>query len=312
MHEPAEAYVEVGGSLGHGTAANNRFTISSTRTRLVESTVGVVEDVRCPGMHVRRSPEDFSPSFQVCLPYRGLFVWHVGNDEVVADPNQVLFVSGGESFHLSQPVCTDYAELIVTPDPGVLAELANTTEARLSLHPLFRRRSRRSDVGLQLLRARFFQTVMCSDFENFAAEELLLGILRLALDADIGPWRASPRTCRLIARAKEFLEAHLADPIRLADVAHAVGASPAYLTDVFSRIEGVPLHRYLTQLRLARALVELPDAHDITTLALDLGFSSHSHFTVVFRRAFGCAPSEFRKQARNGRRSAALTRLRMV
>jgi AraC-like DNA-binding protein len=77
-----------------------------------------------------------------------------------------------------------------------------------------------------------------------------------------------------------------------------VGASPAYLTDVFRRIEGVPLHRYLTQLRLARALVELPHASDLTTLAIDLGFSSHSHFTAVFRRAFGCTPSRFRDSSR--------------
>jgi AraC family transcriptional regulator len=132
----------------------------------------------------------------------------------------------------------------------------------------------------------------------------LLGLVGLSLDTVMEPWRASPRTQRLITRAKEFLEAHLGDPIRLTDVAHAVGASPAYLTDVFSRVEGIPLHRYLMQLRLARALVDLPDARDITTLALDLGFSSHSHFTLVFRRAFGCPPSEFRKLTRTMRRSA--------
>jgi AraC-like DNA-binding protein len=58
----------------------------------------------------------------------------------------------------------------------------------------------------------------------------------------------------------------------------AVGVSPAYLTDLFRRVEGVPLHGYLTQLRLARALVELPNAADLTTLALALGFSSPQSF----------------------------------
>ncbi len=75
----------------------------------------------------------------------------------------------------------------------------------------------------------------------------------------------------------------------------AVGASPAYVTDVFRRFEGISLRRYVTQLRLARALVELPYSTDITSLALDLGLSSHSHFTLAFRRAFGCTPSEFRR-----------------
>ena len=95
---------------------------------------------------------------------------------------------------------------------------------------------------------------------------------------------------------KEFLEANASASVRLRDVARSVGASPAYLTDVFRRVEGVPVHRYVMQLRLSRALVELPHANDLTTLAFDLGFSSHSHFTVSFRRAFGCTPSQFREK----------------
>ena len=102
----------------------------------------------------------------------------------------------------------------------------------------------------------------------------------------------------MIGRTKQYLDAHLSERLRLVDVARGVGASPAYLTDVFRRVEGVPLHAYLMQLRLARALVELPHASDLTTLALALGFSSHSHFTAVFRRAFGCTPSRFRESAR--------------
>ena len=55
------------------------------------------------------------------------------------------------------------------------------------------------------------------------------------------------------------------------------------------------------ELRLGRALVELPNATDLTTLAFDLGFSSHSHFAAAFRRAFGCTPSHFRESTRSRR-----------
>jgi AraC family transcriptional regulator len=92
------------------------------------------------------------------------------------------------------------------------------------------------------------------------------------------------------------LDAHFTERVLLSDVADAVGASPAYLTDVFRRCEGISLHRYVTQLRLARSLVELPHTADLTTLALELAFSSHSHFTFAFRRAFGCTPSEYRRR----------------
>lgn len=266
----------------------------ASRVRLLESSVAIVEDARVPGVRVRRSPEGFSADFQVCLPYRGVFVWHVANSDVVADANQVLFVSGGESFYLSQPVASDYAELIVTPDVELLAELANV-DGSLTLHPLFRRRCRRVDLGLQHLRARFLHHALRGEWNGLVADEWVISLLRSALTADAERCEPSRPTRRLIGRTKQFLEAHMAGPIRLTDVARGVGASPAYLTDVFRRVEGVPLHGYLTQLRLARALVELPHTSDLTSLALALGFSSHSHFTVVFRRAFGCTPSRFRE-----------------
>jgi len=264
------------------------------RTRVLDSPVALVETLTCAGAGRPAPSEGFSPDFQVCLPVRGLFVWHVGADDVVGEANQVLFVSGGEDFRLSGPLPGGYSELIVTPDPEILAEIASSTD--LAIHPLFRRRSRRADPHLQRLRAEMLRWVACPDRDERAGEELVLTVLRSALGAGTIAPQPSSSTRRLIRRTKEFLEAHLAASLRLRDVARAVGASPAYLTDVFRRIEGVPLHQYVIQLRLARALVELPHCNDLTTLAFDLGFSSHSHFAAVFHRAFGCTPSAFRRQ----------------
>ena len=268
------------------------------RTRLWESSVGLVEDLRSTITTHNGSAEAYSPFFQICLPYRGLFVWHVGHDDVVADPNQVLFVAGGESFHLSQPIAGRCAELIITPAADLLAELTQSSSSQLAGHPLFRRRSRRADLKLQRLRARFLHSALAGGLDGIAAEELLIELLREALHSDPLHSAPSPRTQRLVRSTKEFLHARLSSPLRLRDVARAVGASPTYLTDVFSRVEGTPLHRYVMQLRLARALVELPHASDLTTLALSLGFSSHSHFTAAFRRAFDCTPSQFRETTR--------------
>lgn len=295
MSEPIAVYNQGRGQLSrHESVGAPRVT----RTRLLQSGVGLVENLRSAGARPAGDDRGYSPAFQVCLPYRGLFVWHVGDDEVIGDANQVLFVTGGESFHVSQPRAGQYAELIITPNPEILAELAHDSPDRLSRHPLFRRRSRRADLALLRLRARYLHGAAHGNSDVVAAEELVIGLLRAALAVDDRTCDASRPTRRLIGRTKEFLEGRLSDPIRLTDVARAVGASPAYLTDVFRRVEGIPLHRYLTQLRLGRALVELPHSDDLTTLALDLGFSSHSHFTSAFRRAMGCTPSQFRESTR--------------
>jgi AraC family transcriptional regulator len=263
------------------------------RTCLSASSIGLVETLECDGD--RPVAEGFSPDFQIAFPYRGVFVWHVGGDDVVSDPNQVLFVRGGEAFRVSHPRAAGYAEFIVTPARQVLVDLAEAAGFALETHPLFRARSRRATPALQRRSAALLKAHGAPvDASPLELDERVLSLLRLALQLDPVRHRAPVRTRQLIRRTKEFLDATFTRRLRLDDVAQAVGASPAYLTDVFRRFEGISLQRYVTQLRLARALVDLPDVEDLSTLALDLGFSSHSHFTLAFRRAFNCTPSEWR------------------
>lgn len=281
------------------------------RTLVMENEVGLVESLRVAGP---RSPrpraESYSPHFQVCLPYHGAFVWHVGQDDVVADPNQVLFVAGGEGFRLSQPVHGGYAELIATVQPSLLAEILGVSERQVSTTALFRQRSRPAARRLQRLGAECLHLYPRGGVDGLAGEEWLIDFLRTALAASVSGDQVSPSTARLLGRAKEYLSANLSAPVQLTHVARAVGTSPAYLTSVFSRLEGVPLHRYLVRLRLARALVDVPRTSDLTGLACDLGFSHHSHFTAAFRRAFGCTPSRFRESLRRDQLDVGVSRPR--
>lgn len=271
-----------------------------SRTRLLDLSVGLVEDLRRSGVRRGKGPEGFCSTFQICLPYRGLFVWHVGDDDVVGDANQAVFVRRGEPFRMSAPIPEGYAELIVTPDLDALGEIAHVKGRALTDHPAFERRSWRAGLRLQSFRSRFLHWASrTSAVDTLDAEERVVYLLRLAFED--GQRRHRPHgvtTARLIRRTKEHLERELSNRVRLVEVARAVGASPAYLTDLFRRVEGVSLHRYLTHLRLARALAELPHTDDLTALALDLGFSSHSHFSFAFRRAFGSTPSAFREHTR--------------
>jgi len=258
----------------------------------------VVDTLQSVGVDRHARPKGFSPDFQVCLPYQGLFIWHVCGDEVVGDPNQVLFVSGGEPYEVSEPRRTGCGALIVTPALPLLCELAQTTQTRLATHPLFVQRSRVANVTVQCLRTRFLYGAADGGTDVLAAEELLLELLRCALQPGLRRMVPGRARRRLVQRVKLFLEAHSDRALHLGDVAQAVGSSPAYLTDVFRRVEGIPVHKYLVQLRLANALIELPHANDLTQLALGLGFSSHSHFAAAFRRAYGCTPSAWRAVTR--------------
>jgi AraC-like DNA-binding protein len=58
---------------------------------------------------------------------------------------------------------------------------------------------------------------------------------------------------------------------------------------------GTSVHQYLLQRRLTLARDRLAQGvTSLSALALDLGFSTHSHFTAAFRRRFGITPREAR------------------
>jgi AraC-like DNA-binding protein len=100
-----------------------------------------------------------------------------------------------------------------------------------------------------------------------------------------------------VDRVKLVLASDVARRWTLAEIAGEVRGSPVYLTQIFQQVEGLPLYRYHLRLRLARALDLLAEYDDLTALSLDLGFSSHSHFSASFRQMYGRSPSEFRQSA---------------
>jgi len=79
------------------------------------------------------------------------------------------------------------------------------------------------------------------------------------------------------------------------------GVTPAHLCRIFREGTGTTIHAYRERLALRASLDPLGQGcRDITELALDLGFSSHSHFTGRFRKYFGRSPSEMRTRLTGG------------
>lgn len=107
---------------------------------------------------------------------------------------------------------------------------------------------------------------------------------------------AGSRHRDLTEAAKAVLHRDFREALSLEDVAREAGTSVFHLSRIFRRQTGVTLHAYQAHLRLTAALeaVAVPEA-DLTDVALDLGYSSHSHFTAAFRKAFGVTPSAVRQ-----------------
>jgi AraC-like DNA-binding protein len=135
----------------------------------------------------------------------------------------------------------------------------------------------------------------------------------MAGENESAPQRGNATQQELVANAKRYLATLPGVRIRLADVGQALGVSPVYVTDVFRQVEGRPFYRYALQQRLERAVRLLPGYQgDLSALALDLDFASHSHFTTAFGRAFGCTPAAFRQRAHRICRNATSSASRRV
>ena len=75
-----------------------------------------------------------------------------------------------------------------------------------------------------------------------------------------------------------------------------VGLSPSHCARKVRHKEGLSLGRFVNRRRLARALVVLrKDSTSLSQVALDLGFSSQSHFTRLFSTLVGMTPAKYRK-----------------
>ena len=118
------------------------------------------------------------------------------------------------------------------------------------------------------------------------------------------------RARELAGRVQLVLADRYADPLTLPQLAREVASSPFHLCRVFREATGVTLARYRHELRLRRALEHTAEPRaDLTRVALDTGFSSHSHFTAAFKASFGETPSAFRRAASGARLAAARERL---
>jgi len=265
---------------------------------LLSTQTATIRDVVCGGTCRHQSAEEQARATELVFPYRGVYVRHLGRNDAVAEANQVLFFNAAESYRVSHPVEGGDASLSLEIAEPLLRELVPREQVRDGGPLAFRRQRRRIDPRAQALVAILRHGLSRNVAETLEAETLVLTLVRRALgERTSHAAGASPGRQKLVDRAKLVLSADLARRWTLAEIAVEVGVSPVYLTQAFQQVEAMPLYRYQLRLRLARALDLLGRYDDLTMLGLDLGFSSHSHFSAAFREAYGRSPSEFRQAA---------------
>jgi AraC-like DNA-binding protein len=94
-----------------------------------------------------------------------------------------------------------------------------------------------------------------------------------------------------VEKVVAVLREKLSEPPTLEELGRVVGCSPFHLSRTFSTVTGMTIPQYTRQLRLERAAELLKSGKfNVTEAALEVGYSSLSHFSQAFHEAFGCCP----------------------
>lgn len=94
-----------------------------------------------------------------------------------------------------------------------------------------------------------------------------------------------------VDRVLAILRRNLSEPPSLEEIGREAGCSPFYLSRTFSRETGMTIPQYLRKLRVERAAELLRSGkYNVTEAAMEVGYSSLSHFSQAFCQIMGCCP----------------------
>jgi AraC family transcriptional regulator len=275
-------------------------------TLLYRSAVVTIASFRAEPSHSGFQDSGPAENHIFVFPRTTVRIRHPGRRPFVAGPNVVTFYNKDQIYSRERVTAEgDHCDWFAVK-PGVLLDAVRQHDPTAADRPdsPFRFTHGPGDTGsylLQRLVVRYLKEGCPAD-PLFVEESAVLLLSRVVAGAtrawDLARKASSPIQGDLAEAAKTVLARDFREPVTLDEVARRSGSSVFHLCRTFRRHTGSTLHDFRNQLRLRSALERVATpAGDLTELALDLGFSSHSHFTAAFRKAFGMAPSAFRRKA---------------
>jgi AraC-like DNA-binding protein len=242
------------------------------------------------------------------FPRTSVTITHAGKNPVVADPNTVMFYNNGQIY--SRGRLSEKGDLCewFNFDPRLVADAIRPYNAHVDDHPVepFSFSHGPSDTTSYLLQRLVVDHIQGEQRPDpLFIEETALQILNRVIEnryhqLGVYPFQATVSTERDVVDAiRKVLAVRFEQNPCLEEIAAELNYSPFHLCRIFRKHIGQSIRQYLNQLRLRAALEYVTQANlDLTSLALKMGFATHSHFTEAFRKMFGAPPSILRNKSR--------------
>ncbi|MFL6246031.1 MAG: helix-turn-helix transcriptional regulator [Thermoanaerobaculia bacterium] len=275
--------------------------IKPVETLLFRGDLVAVGKFRCPSTHPLFRDSGPCSHHTIVFPRTMTRIRHEEGASFVGNPSSVALYNQDQRYTRAKVSDVDASDWYTVSD-DVLLDMMRDVDPRATPERPFRIVEGPSDARSFAEQRILFTALERGDaLDSNGIEETILRFLSRVLGR---AHRVETRTSKPL-RSKEIDAVEYArqliarDPSRntpLRALAGACGVSPFQLCRLFRARTGetITAHRHALRLRLSLELLRDTRA-DITAIALDLGYSSHSHFTFAFRRHFGFAPSAFRR-----------------
>jgi AraC-like DNA-binding protein len=265
-----------------------------------------------PGEHLRflRSPE--LPGVEVWSVERSDRLWRVYHESwaVCLPPSQGNPRGSSNEWWYRGRVQSGGLDMLMLTEPGelhVTRKVAQPTSFWVLDLPPTLVEAQARELGLSRApNLRTWQTTapdLCRAFARFfdavaegtttlKLDERLAGCVQALLRCcEQSPQPTPPGVPPSLRRARDYLHAHFAEPVRLEELAALAGLSRFHLVRAFAQTYGMPPHAYQVQLRLAAARLQLRQG--VPPALVDVGFADQSHLGRHFRRALGTSPAAY-------------------
>jgi len=269
----------------------------------------MVGDFACPGTPPVTDVEA-APYPEVVLARSGAYVRRDSAGAVYIDRTVAAFFEARRPYVIEHPrPRPDLTTVISIVDPEALCD---SLGIRARAGQCFARSAIRATADLHLLHRQLLAAVRAQSQPALDAEERAIALVQCAVGSNHGlrselampaTRPLSRREVDVVVAIAEYLNSNYCRRIGLAAIAAYSGYSVFHVCRLFQARMKTTIHKYLTALRLEAAMQRLAETDmSIIELAMELGFSSHSHFTAAFSRWAGVSPSRARLRARRGAR----------
>src|SRR5262245_12348868 len=260
----------------------------------------------------RHVVKDFAGPLSIKTVVRGEIQWDVGGRSLLVDANTFLVLGDGERYSMNIDSAKPVESCCVFFRKGFVEEIArdSTTAVAASLESPWREPPRldflsrlHSDWNRTLLPQVSSAAERCSrelQPSSYEEEFLTLSQNLLAFYSEVKaqisrvPAAKTSTKNELFRRleiAREYLHSSVDRRISLDEVSKEACLSRYHLHRAFRRVFRLTPHAYITSLRLGRARSLLEAGRSVTDVALEVGFTSVSAFTRLFRSRYGLTPS---------------------